>query len=266
MSKSYSCCKTWAGPMVKECRAIRPRVFRDDAASVARDKRDLGRKIRTAVNRSGVDQIELRLAAIGWDATQYVLTFDDAHLPRNYDGVQLALRSFVKSARRWRQRLGKPPDFDWLAVIEGLHGDHRLHIHFVADYYELSPAEVSLLWQGGLLPEADAETGECGKPVLLDKQGFRRLAEYLHKEAKPLGKRAYSCSRSLDAKITPPRRWRADCGDIAPPRRAVCVTYVKGKEPESWSSPWGSYKKLSWIVPDGSPSCLRALARMGYKA
>lgn len=261
----WYCCRQRAGNLVKECRTLRPRVRRDDASDVARDKRELARKIRTAVNRSAVDQIELRLAAIGWDATQYVLTFDDAHLPRNYDGVQKAQRSFIKAVRRWRRRCGKPPDFDWLAVIEGRHGDHRWHIHFVADYYELCPAEVVLLWQGGLSPETGKETGECGTPVLLDKRGFRRLAEYFHKEARPLGKRAYSCSRSLDAKIKPPRRWRADCGDITPPRRAVCVSYVRGKQPEAWSNPWGSYKKLSWIVPDGSPSCLRALARMGYK-
>lgn len=263
MSNPFFCCRARAGPLVKECRALRPRVWKDDASDIARDKRELARKIRTAVNRSGVDQIELRLAAIGWDATQYVLTFDDAHLPETYSGVQLALRTFVKAMRRWRRRLGKIPDIDWLAVIEGLHGDHRWHIHFICDYYDLAPEEVACLWHGGLLP--GAELGKCGAPVLMDKRGFRRLAEYLHKEAKPLGKRAYSCSRSLDSKITPPRRWRANCGDIVPPRRAVCVSYVQGKHPEAWSNPWGSYSKLSWLVPDGSPACFRALARMGYK-
>lgn len=148
-------------------------------------------------------------------------------------------------------------------MIEGRHGDHRWHIHFVASYYELSPAEVELLWHGGMAPRD--EDGELGKPVLLDRQGFRRLAEYLHKEGKPLGKRAYSCSRTLDTKIDAPQRWRSDSGDITPPRRAVCVSYVRDAEPEQWSGNWGSYKKLSWIMPDGSPSCLRALERMGYK-
>ncbi len=261
MSETWFCCRTRAGPLVKECRALRPRLRSDDQARAASGKREAQTRIRTAVNRSEVDRIELRLAAIGWDATQYVLTFDAKHLPRNYDGVQKALRGFVKAARRWRRRCGKPPDFDWLAVIEGKHGDRRWHIHLVADYYELSPAEVELLWQGGISPRD--EDGEIGKPVLLDGSGFRRLAEYLHKEAKPLGKRAFSCSRSLDAKLTPPRRWEAASGAIRPARRAVCVSYIRDREPEQWSNGWGEWRKLSWLVPDGSPSCLRALERMG---
>ena len=258
----WFCCRQRAGPLVKECRALRPAFARDDLPGERSGKLESLRRIRTACNRCNVDRIELRLALIGWDATHYVLTFDDEHLPKNYAGVQSALASFIKAARRWRQRCGKPLDFDWLAVIEGRHGERRYHVHFVCDYYELSPAEVCRLWRFGF-PDDDA-AGFVGAPVLLDAKGFRRLAEYLNKEAKPVGKRKFSCSRSLDRKLEPPRKWRAPSGTIRPHRRAVCVSYVRGREPERWDNGWGQYRKLSWIVPDGSPSCLRALERMGF--
>lgn len=259
----WYCCRQRAGPLVKECRALRPRLSGDDLPSERSGKRESQKHIRTAVNRSDKDRIELRLAAIGWDATHYVLTFDNEHLPKNYSGVQAAQRSFIKTVRRWRQKCGKPPDFDWLAVIEGKHGDHRWHIHFIADYDELSPAEVCVLWRFGFPTEDDESY--IGAPVLLDQKGFRRLAEYLDKEARPVGKRKYTCSRSLDRKIGEPARWEADSGSIRPGKRAVCVSYIRGTEPEQWDNGWGKYRKLSWLVPDGSPDCLRALRRMGLE-
>ncbi len=261
MSATWFCCRQRAGPLVKECRAQRPRLSRDDLPSERSGKLESRRKIRTAVNRCCKDRLEVRLAAIGWDATHYVLTFDDEHLPKNYAGVQSALRSFIKAARRWRQKCGKPPDFDWVAVIEGKHGDHRYHVHFVADYYELSPAEVCKLWRYGFPDEGDESF--VGSPVLLDAKGFRRLAEYLDKEARPVGKRTFSCSRSLDAKLAEPQRWEAASGTIRPPKKAVCVSYIHNTTPQQWSNGWGEWRKLSWLVPEESPGCLRALHRMG---
>lgn len=263
MSATWYCCRQRAGPLVKECRALRPVLRHDDLPSEQRGKLESRKHIRTAVNRSDKDRIELRLATIGWDATHYVLTFDDEHLPKNYSGVQTALRSFIKTVRRWRARLGKPPDFDWLAVIEGKHGDHRWHVHFVADYYELSPAEVCSLWRFGF-PDDDDQSF-VGALVLLDQKGFRRLAEYLDKEARPVGKRKFSCSRSLDRKIAEPCRWEASSGTIRPSKSAVCVSYIHGTEPEQWDNGWGKYRKLSWLVPDNSLACQRALQRMGLK-
>jgi hypothetical protein len=261
MSATWYCCRQLAGPLVKECRALRPCFSRDDTPSERSGKLESLRKIRTAVNRCNTDRIEIRLAAIGWDATHYVLTFDDEHLPKTYAGVQKAQRSFIKSVRRWREKSGKPPDFDWLSVIEGLHGDHRYHVHFVCDYYELPPVEVVRLWKFGF-PDEDDES-YVGAPVLLDHKGFFRLADYLNKEAKPVGKRKFTCSRSLDAKIAQPCKWTSDSGMIKPGKKAVCISYVRDREPEKFDNGWGKYNKLSWLVPDGSEGCLRALRRMG---
>ena len=170
----WYCCRQRAGPLVKECRALRPRFSGDDPPEVSAEKTKAKRYVRTAVNRSSYDRLELRLAEIGWSGTHYVLTFDDEHLPKKREGVKKALAAFLRAVKRWRQKCGKPPDFDYIVVIEGLHGDHRYHVHFVCDYYELSPVEIRRLWKYGMVRDEE--------PVLLDKQGFRRLAVYFHKE------------------------------------------------------------------------------------
>lgn len=260
MAAQWYCCRQRAGPLVKECRALRPRYGPDDTQIAHAGKASAKKYIRTAVNRSPVDRLEERLAAIGWDATHYTLTFDDDHLPSSYRDLQLAQRAFVKSARRWRESLGASPDFAWVSVLEGLHGDHRYHIHFVADYGELDPESVRHLWRGGDMCDA--------RPVLLNREGFRRLAVYFHKERRdgyviPVGKQPFTCSRSLARRVPPPERWRDASGVIVPPKGAICFSPPTGR-PEPYDNGWGAYYGLSWLEPDGSPACRAAMRRMGY--
>lgn len=260
MSATWYCTRQRAGPLVKECRALRPRFESDDTQIEHSGKSAAKRYIRTAVNRSSIDRLEERLAVIGWDATQYTLTFDDEHLPQRYADLQRAQRSFVKRDRRWRESVGRIPDFDWISVLEGLHGDHRYHIHFICDYNALSPAEVSHLWRGGDIVDAS--------PVLLNKEGFRRLAVYFHKERRdgyviPVGKQPFTCSRTLSAKLEPPQRWRSEDGAIEPPEDAICFS-TPTHRPEPFDNGWGAFYKLSWLEPDGSPECRAAMRRMGY--
>lgn len=261
MSATWYCCRQRAGPLTISGAAIR-------APSLTRSASPIPAKYRRCiVNRSPLDRLEARLALIGWDATQYVLTFDDAHLPAKYSGVQASLANFVKTARRWRVKLGKPPDFLWAAVIEGQHGDKRYHIHFVCDYYELCPDEVVHLWHGGLVPEDEDE--RIGVPVLLDKQGFFRLARYLTKEPRdgaiiPLGKHEFSCSTSLSKLVEPPKLWTADELRFRPPKNAICVQPDRGQRLTPRSTQYGLYWRREWLVPDWTPACRRAMLRMGY--
>lgn len=257
---TWYCCRQRVGPLVKECRALRPRFTVDDTDETRREKTEAKRYVRTAVNRTDIDRLELRLAAIGWSGQHYVLSFDDEALPDRFDGVRKALRSFLKAARRARAKRGRPPDFPYIPIIEGLHGDHRYHIHLIADYYDLSPVEVRQLWKYGTVFDKG--------PVLKDKQGFRRLALYFHKERVdgvviPLGKHQWSCARSLDALVPPPDKWRDECGTVTLPPGAICPAPATGV-PQVFSNGWGSFAKLSWLEPDGTPECKRAMRRMGY--
>ena len=254
----WYCCRQSVGPLVKECRAQRPRFSSEDAPTARRGKAEAKRHIRTAVNRSQADRLEIQMAAIGWNAMHYILTFSPENLPKNFDGVRAALHSFMQAVRRERQRQGKPKSFDYIPIIEGLHEPY--HIHLICDAKELDPCDIQRLWTFGM----------CKPPewVLADKSGFRRLAMYFTKERQdgymiPVGKHPRTCSRSLRGKITEPERWMDDDGTITPDKSAICFSTPTGCA-EVFSSGWGAFSKLSWLLPDSTQACRKAMKRMGY--
>lgn len=256
MSATWVCCRQRAGPLVKECRALRPRFGAGDTAEDRAAKADIKKHARCAVNRSSKDKLELRLALIGSSGTHYILTFDDEHLPTDFYGVRRQLTNFFKRTQRWRVSCGKPPPFSYVYAIEGLHGDHRYHVHFVADYYELGPAEIGKLWTGGEIVDEepvlkthryfDPMTGER---VTVCDGGFRRLAEYFNKEREdgrwiPLGRHPWSASRALNAQLQPPEFWESDSGVIEVPDNVIYSRRGEG------TNDFGSFYYASYIVSD----------------
>lgn len=209
----WICVRQEAGPLVKECRALRPRLSRTDSSEDRRDKQLIIKSQHSAVCRSPTDRLELRLALFGYRGSHYTLTFDSIALPSTFMGVRRCLRAFQARSLRWRDLL----PYDWIYAIEGLHGDHRYHIHMVLSDEDFSPAEVRHLWRYG---EVDDE------PVLREEGGYRRLARYLTKERSdgmiiPVGRHPWSCSRSLSAKLPPPVRWEDSSGAIEIPDRVL---------------------------------------------
>lgn len=205
----WICVRQEAGPLIKECRALRPRLSRADSPEDRRDKLQIIKSQRTAVCRSPTDLLELCLALYGFRGSHYTLTFDSLWLPPNFVGVRRCLRAYQAKSLRWRDLL----PYDWIYAIEGLHGDHRYHIHVVLSDDDFSPAEVRHLWKYG-----DVED----EPVLRREGGYRRLARYLTKERTdgviiPIGRHPWSCSRSLRAKLPPPVRWEEASGAIEIP-------------------------------------------------
>lgn len=209
-SQLWYCTRQRAGPLVKECRALRPRLSPHDSREDHRDKQKIIRVLdqHSAVCHSPADRLELCLALFGFRGTHYTLTFDDPHLPPNFKAVRAAWRAFLGRAVRWRQR-----PFDWVYCIEGRHGEHRYHIHVVLHDRDFAPAVVQFLWRQG---DVDDE------PVLRREGGYRRLAEYFTKEAPdglaiPIGRHPWSCSRSLRARVPPVEKWREESGVIEIP-------------------------------------------------
>ena len=260
MSATWYCCRQRAGPLVKECRALRPRLTAESAADEA-SKRELRRKENGTFERRQVDRLELRLALLGYQSSMHTLTFDNAHLPRDFREVRAALVNFFKRAQRWRAGLEKPPAFDYAYAIEGLHGNRRYHVHIATRDEDLCPAEVDYLWRNGIVDNEpvlikrllyEPRTGKplideaTGKQAFVYEGGFRRLAEYLNKERTdgfiiPIGRHPWSCSRTLTDKLPPPEKWRETDGGIVVPEDAVWSRRGKNE------NDFGVYEYASWI-------------------
>lgn len=244
----WYCTRQRAGPLVKECRAIRPRIGPADTREDAKAKREIQRYAHSAVCRSSADRLELRLAMFGYEGIHYTLTYDDDHLPRNFSEARKSFRAFREKLKRWRH--GRP--FDWVGCIEGKHGDHRLHLHMVLRDSDFPPEVIRYLWKGGW--DVDDE------PLIRKDGGYRRLAEYFNKERAdgywiPLGRHPWSCSRGLTREIPPVERWRDESGIILIPDNVI---YTRRGD---HSNDFGSYYYGNYILEKGSAFILDNVAR-----
>ena len=231
----WYCVRQRAGPLVKECRSIRPRLSANDTPYERTEKNKILRPPRdSSVCRTRVDRLELRLALFGYEGSVYTLTFDREHEPEKFRDVRRAWKSFCKRLRRWKER-----SFDYVYLIEGRHGDHRYHIHVVFRDSDFSPAEIQFLWQHGIVHD---------EPLLKSKSDcYRRTAEYWNKEATdgikiPIDARTWVASQSLSRKIPPVERWRDDSGDIPVPAN------VRWQHPYNTGNSFGQYRYLSYIL------------------
>lgn len=209
----WYCVRQRAGPLVKECRALRADFSRPQTAQDTRARSALKPGQTSAVCRTQADSLELRLALFGFEGIHYTLTYDDFHLPRTFGEVRKTIRAFQERARRFIRK----KDIDWIYCIEALHGNHRFHVHMVFRESDLQPAVVRHLWKHGQVDDED---------VLMKEGGYRRLAEYFNKERPdgffiPLGRHPWSCSRSLRAQLEPPERWVDGSGVIDIPEAAI---------------------------------------------
>ena len=72
----WYCTRQRAGPLVKECRALRPRLGASDTRQDIQAKRTLQRSAHSAVNRTQVDRLELRNALFGYEGSHYTTAPD----------------------------------------------------------------------------------------------------------------------------------------------------------------------------------------------
>lgn len=232
---AWTCVRQRAGPLVKECRSLRPRLSHGDTPYERAEKNKILRPPRdSSVCRTRVDRLELRLALFGYEGSVYTLTFDREHEPRSFQDARRAWRSFLYRLKKWR---GRP--FDYVYLIEGRHGDHRYHIHLALRDGDFSPAEVRHLWKFG--QDVDDQ------PLLRHpRDSYRRTAKYFNKEATdgiviPIGGRTWVCSMSLTRKLPPPECWRDESGEIPIPENTRCRgTYQT-------SNAFGSYR-YAWYI------------------
>lgn len=231
---NWYCCRQRAGPLVKECRSIRPRLSKNDTPYERTEKNKILRPAGdSSVCRSRVDRLELRLALFGYEGRVYTLTFDAE--PKSWKDVRKYWRSFLR-----RLKLQRGEAFDYVYLVEGKHGDHRYHIHLVLRDTDFSPQEVSELWRFGYASH---------EPLLRhSKDTYRRLSKYMNKEANdgvriPVGARTWVCSKSLTAKLPPTELFRSDDGSIAIPANVRCSGRYRTE------NEFGAYNYAWYIEP-----------------
>jgi hypothetical protein len=236
-TKEWTCVRQRAGPLVKEVRYRRPQLRPGDLPGVRREKNEIVRAIRNSCfRRTPADRLELMLALMGWRATTYVLTFSDETLPDSFAGVRACWARFAKDMRRARGGA-----FDYVYVIEGLHGGKRWHIHCVLRDGDFTEADVRRWWSGGLVLDPEPLMQGPG-----DK--FRRTAEYFTKERRdgvkiPAGKRTWVAAPSLYRALPPPEKKRVKSGTIRLPRGALW------NESGTRSNAFGDFRYRKWILP-----------------
>lgn len=238
MERIY-CVRQRAGPLVKESRAIRPRLAQYDSPYERAEKNKILRPPRdSSVCRSTVDRLELLLALFGYDGWSYTLTFDDDHLPEAFREVRKRWKSLL---RRMKIYHGGPMDYVYL--IEGKHGDHRYHLHLTVRYSDFPPTVMEDLWRFGFVQ---------GEPLLMLGRNpydtYRRTARYYCKERTdgvtiPIDARTWVASRSLRAQLPEPEYFRADTWSIDIP--TDCRVYGRNQVDNAF----GHYQ-YAWYIED----------------
>lgn len=239
MNGRVYCVRQRAGPLTKECRAIRPRLSQFDSPFERAEKNKILRPPRdSSVCRSRVDRLELLLALLGYDGWSYTLTFSDDHLPGSFKDVRKKWRSLLR-----RMKMEHGGAFDYIYLIEGRHGDHRYHMHLTVRYSDFPPVVMEDLWKFGFVE---------GAPLLCLGRNpydtYRRTAKYYCKEQTdgmtiPIDARTWVASQSLRAQLPAPEYFRADTCRIDIPAGARCYGT------QQVDNPFGHYSYAWWIEP-----------------
>lgn len=229
----YVCVRQRAGPFVKT-------LITDNYAYLRRYGPGAVRgRCGPALSRTSLDKLELRLALFGYDGIFYSLTFDDDHLPSDRAGAERVWDAFLKRLRRWKRG---PVDF-YVYRIEGLHGDHRLHIHTFLRDADFPPAVVQFLWRKW----GAAYDVPWTRERVLSEQGYRGLAIYFTKETPEVGRHPWGCSRALSKYISPPEVSTCKSGMVRLPKGATPLP-MQGRDRPKLES-WGLYGYSRYLLP-----------------
>ena len=231
---TYLCVKQRAGPFVKA-------MVTDNYAYVQRYGLSAARsRCGPALSRTSVDKLELRLALYGYDGIFYTLTFADDYLPADWAGTMRIWDTFTKRLRRWLRR---PVEY-YVYRIEGLHGDHRLHLHAFLRDQDFPPAVVRHLWDWG-----EAYDVPFDRKRVLAEHGYRGLALYFTKEVPEVGRHPWGCSRALSRYLPAPEIRPLRSGVLRLPPGATPLP-VEGRDRPQLGA-WGLYGYARWLLPEG---------------
>lgn len=224
-----------AGPFVKAFSTDRRSFLRRNVDSISEGVR---RRCAPALSRTSVDKLELRLALFGFDGIFYSLTFADEFLPQDYEGVCRIWDAFYKRLKRWLRRALDRPLIYYVYRIEGLHGDHRWHIHVFLREQDFPPAVVQYLWDWG-----EVNMVLYNRERVLSAGGYRALAVYFTKEVPQVGRHPWGCSRQLGGLLPLPEVHLTDTGQLRVPRSAVRLPLAAPPK----STEWGVFSYVRYL-------------------
>lgn len=147
---------------------------------------------REAVNiKTACMRLEFLLYA-NFDPSDWfvTLTYDDSHLPSSYEAARKNVPAFLRKVRESRRPRGQPCGYVY--VMEGMHGDHRVHHHLVIHRADGDVLSLRSAWGKG---NVDIRTIDAFG-------GIRKMAQYISKEPRKTGKlrvgqRMWTPSRGL---------------------------------------------------------------------
>lgn len=200
-----------AGNLVSEVIYTAPQPR--DSAHVRAEKSRATTEAQKRVNMKMARRKMEMLIAANFDAGDLfvTLTFDNEHLPPRRDGAISRMRAFLRLLRAARKARGD--DLRYIYVLEGQHGEARLHFHLFINATGLHDSEeVKSLWA-------------CGEDVdikYVERDGYFALAEYVTKERKPVGARSWVCSLNLKKPVVE-SSFVPDSTRLQPPRGAFVI-------------------------------------------
>lgn len=172
---------------------LSPRCRREDGFHTRREKKKISSAAQKYINsRAQRSQLEFLLAANIHPGDWFVtLTYDEAHLPKNWDFANKAVQAFCRKLRESRA----PKKTIYFYNIERAHFDedseqsHRWHHHMIL------PGDVD----GGALESLWGRGHVHRQRIRLDPEHtYESLATYLLKESNEFpGKRGWRSSRGL---------------------------------------------------------------------
>lgn len=236
LASEFICVRQRAGPFVKALVTDRRCFIRRNCDS----RETIRKRCGPAMSRTSVDKLELRLALFGYDGIFYTLTFTDEYLPDNLSGVMRIWDAFLKRLRRWRR--DQPMDY-YVYRVEGLHGDHRYHIHCFLRDQDFPPAVVRYLWDWGEVYDVPYD-----RRRILEEHGYRGLAIYFTKELPEVGRHPWGCSRALSRLIPPPDVRVSRTGRLSIPNRAVRLPLPPRDRPDTQQ--WGLFQYARYLLPE----------------
>lgn len=231
MDNNYICVRQRAGPLVKALVTDNYAYLRRYGVGAVRSR------CGPALSRTSIDKLELRLALFGYDGIFYTLTFDDDHLPADRAGAMRVWDAFLKRLRRW---CPLPVEY-YVYRVEGLHGDHRLHLHAFLRGTEFPPLAVRALWDWGEVYDVAYD-----RQRVLSEHGYRGLAIYFTKEVPEVGRHPWGCSRALSKYIPPPEVSQSRSGTVRMPKGATLLP-VEGRDRPSLGD-WGLFGYSRYLL------------------
>ena len=230
----FICVRQRAGPLIKELVTDRRGYLQRYGVNAVRNR------CGPAMSRSSVDKLELRLALFGYSGIFYTLTFADEYLPDSRSGVMRIWEAFCKRLKRWNK--GKSLDY-YVYRIEGLHGDHRYHIHAFLRDEDFPPAVVRYLWDWG-----EAYDVPYNYKKIRAENGYRKLAVYFTKELPEVGTHPWGCSRKLSKLLPLPEVRPSATGHPRGPKGAILLP-AKPREGPSMGD-WGLFYYAKYLLPE----------------